>query len=124
MKNFNQNPKKILFSVGVDRLESKFRKLSSPLFREYALFYDFEYHEITEYLPLNRKPHWIKIDYILKLMNLLNYGDLIAFLDADIAIFRGDIELTTSAFYKYSTFVGNDLIIYHPKLEVISQWIS
>ena len=96
MKNFNQNPKKILFSVGVDRLESKFRKLSSPRFREYALFYDFEYHEITEYLPLNRTPHWIKIDYILKLMNLLNYGDLIAFLDADIAIFRGDIELTTS----------------------------
>lgn len=26
-------------------------------------------------------------------MNLLNYGDLIVFLDVDIVIFRGDIEL-------------------------------
>ncbi|NEQ74918.1 MAG: hypothetical protein F6K22_14575 [Okeania sp. SIO2F4] len=96
MKNFNQNQKKILFSVGVDKLESKFRKLSSPRFREYASFYDFEYHEITDYPSLDRKPHWIKVHYILKLMNQLNDGDLIAFLDADIAIVRGDIELTTS----------------------------
>lgn len=96
MKNLNESPKKILFSVGIDKLQSKFQKLSSPRFREYASFHNFEYHEITEYRELNRKPHWIKIDYILKLIDSLNEGDLICYLDADIAIVRGDRELSTN----------------------------
>ncbi len=96
MKNLNESPKKILFAVGIDKLKSKFKRLSSPRIREYASFHGFEYHEITEYPKLNRKPHWIKIDYILKLIDRLNEGDLICYLDADIAIVRGDRSLNTN----------------------------
>lgn len=87
---------KILFSVGVGRLEGKFKQLSSPRFKEYAEYYGFDYHAITQYSEIKgRKPHWIKIHYILKLLEQLNPGDIIVYLDADIAIVCGDIELTT-----------------------------
>jgi predicted O-linked N-acetylglucosamine transferase (SPINDLY family) len=87
---------KILFSVGFGRLEGKFKQLSSPRFKEYAEYYGFDYHAITQYSEIKgRKPHWIKIHYILKLLEQLNPGDIIVYLDADIAIVCGDIELTT-----------------------------
>lgn len=89
--------RKILFSVGVDRLKNQFKELTSPRFRVYAMHHGFEYHEITEYEPLpHPAPHWIKIHYALKLLYQLEPGDIISFLDADIAIVRGDIELITS----------------------------
>jgi ADP-heptose:LPS heptosyltransferase len=97
--------RKVLFSVGVGWLEKQFTTLTSPRFREYAQHHGFEYHEISEYEPLpHPAPHWIKVHYALKLLNQLEPGDLIAFLDADIAIVRGDIELTTTK----SLAIGKD----------------
>ncbi|HBE16397.1 MAG TPA: hypothetical protein DDW51_01970, partial [Cyanobacteria bacterium UBA11367] len=93
----NQQPsRKVLFSVGVGELAAEFQQFTSPRFQEYANYYGFEYREITEYGSLNeKKQEWIKIDYVIKLLSELQTGELIAFLDANIAIVRGDIELNT-----------------------------
>ncbi|AFZ20696.1 hypothetical protein [Allocoleopsis franciscana] len=93
-----QNPvTKVLFSVGIGKLKAPFTYLSSPRFKQYAEYHGFEYCEITEYTAVtHRDPKWIKIHYILQLLDELNSGDLISFLDADIAVVRGDIELTTN----------------------------
>lgn len=96
-QSVNQRPsRKVLFSVAVGELAAEFKQFTSPRLQEYANYYGFEYREITEYDSLtDRKPNWIKIDYVLKLLNELQTGDLIAFLDANIAVVRGDIELNT-----------------------------
>jgi glycosyltransferase involved in cell wall biosynthesis len=92
----NLRQRQILFSVGVARLEADFKRFTSPRFREYANHHGFEYQEITQYDAVSeRQPHWIKIHYALKLFQELSPGDLIVFLDADIAIVRGDLELKT-----------------------------
>lgn len=108
----DQQIRKILFSVGVGKLASDFQRFTSPRFKEYAEYHGFEYHEITKYesIPNHPQPHWIKIDYVLKLLETLNPGDLIAWIDADVAIVRGDIQLNTSkslAFAKDSWSVIN-----------------
>lgn len=103
--------RKILFSVGVGRLEVNFKEFTSTRFREYAHYHGFEYQAISQYDGVSkRQPHWIKIDYALKLINELQPGDLIAFLDADISILRGDIKLNTYksiAFAKDSSGIIN-----------------
>ncbi len=97
MVSNQHNFKKVLFSVGVELWEGRFKHLTSPRFQEYAQYYGFEYRAISEYENLQgRTPHWIKIHYILKLLKELKSGDLIVYLDADIVIVRGDIELATS----------------------------
>jgi len=91
-----RQPRQILFAVGVGRLEANYKEFSSPRFREYANYHGFEYQGITQNnAGINRQPHWIKIHYVLKLINELQPGDLIAFLDADLSIVRGDIKLNT-----------------------------
>ena len=71
--------------------------MTSPRFKEYARYWGFEYHEITQYEAIDHEPqgYWIKFHYANKLLKSLKDGDLISFLDADISIVRGDVALTT-----------------------------
>ncbi|MBI5722725.1 MAG: glycosyltransferase family 9 protein [Planctomycetes bacterium] len=92
----NAGPRKVLYAIGTAHLKDVLENYSGPRFREYAKHHGFEYRQITEYEKLNRpQPTWIKTHYVLRLLDELADGDLIAYLDADIAIVRGDVELTT-----------------------------
>jgi nucleoside-diphosphate-sugar epimerase/glycosyltransferase involved in cell wall biosynthesis/ADP-heptose:LPS heptosyltransferase/GT2 family glycosyltransferase len=89
---------KILFSVAVgDNFQTSYNSLTKPRFLEYAKYHGFEFQEITSYSDSrHQKPHWAKIKHVLYLLDKLQQGGLITYLDADIAIVVGDVKLTTT----------------------------
>lgn len=90
--------KKYLLTAAIGKHEQRFKEMHDSRFNEYARHWNFEY--IPHFAPLDLEPHsnlyWSKMKLILQLLNATNDGDLIVWLDADVCIVQGDIELTTS----------------------------
>ena len=90
--------RKQLLTAAIGRHESRFRELHDGRFREYAAHWGFEYRPC--FGPVDVSPHhhlyWSKTRLIQDSLAELDDGDLVVWLDADILIVRGDVEVTTS----------------------------
>jgi glycosyltransferase involved in cell wall biosynthesis len=93
--NIAIQPRKVMFTVACGDVQEQFESKTKSRIKEYAEHYGWEYHQITEYENIKRSNDWIKIDYAIKLCHQLRKGDLIAYINYDVAVVKGDSGLNT-----------------------------